>query len=188
MKSLFLRVSRAFGRYWCMLHGVETSASALIHGLPHIKIKSGGRIILGDGATLNVSRWSNPLNDTRGMNLHAGSGAIIRFCKNSGASTSKIIAHSGIHIGEGSLIGAGCLICDSDMHEVPLGADMPVKCAPIHIGNQVFIGANCTILKGVTIGDGAVVGAGSVVTGDIPPATLTAGQPARVLRELRSPS
>ena len=185
MKTLILRVSRALGRYWCMLHGAKVSPTALIHGFPHIKIKTGGRIILDDVATLNVSRWSNPLNDTRGMNLHAGPGAEIRFCKNSGASSSMIIAHSAIHIGEGSLIGAGCLICDSDMHEVPLGSGKPVKCAPIRIGNHVFIGANCTILKGVTIGDGAVIGAGSVITGDIPPATLAAGQPARVIRELR---
>jgi acetyltransferase-like isoleucine patch superfamily enzyme len=188
MKCLILNLIRIVCRYWCMLHGAKVSRNALIHGFPHIKIKAGGQIILDDGVTLNIGRWSNPLNDSRGMNLYAGPGAIIRFGKNSGASTSRIIAYADIHIGAGSLIGAGCLICDSDMHEVPLGADMPVKCAPIHIGKHVFIGANCTILKGVRIGDGAVIGAGSVVTGDIPPATLTAGQPARVLRELSSPS
>lgn len=171
-----------------MLHGAKVSPSALVHGFPYIKIKSGGRIILGDGATLNLTRWSNPLNDSRGMTLYAGPGAIIRFDKNSGASTSRIISFAGIHIGEGSLIGAGCLICDSDMHEVPLASGNPVKISPIHIGKHVFIGANCIILKGVNIGDGAVIGAGSVVTGDIPPATLAAGQPARVLRELHSPS
>jgi acetyltransferase-like isoleucine patch superfamily enzyme len=188
MKRLLLAMIRFCGRLWCRIHGVETSKSALIHGFPHIKIKSGGRIIIGDGATLNVSRWSNPLNDSRGMNLYAGPGAIIRFGKNSGASTSRIIAYAGIHIGDGSLIGAGCLICDSDMHEVSLASGNHVRIAPIHIGKHAFIGANCTILKGVSIGDGAVIGAGSVVTGEIPPATLAAGQPARVLRELHSPS
>lgn len=188
MKPLLLRIIRAWGCFWCRIHGVETTGSALIHGIPHVKIKSGARIILGNGTTLNVSRWSNPLNDSRGMKLYAGPGANISFGNNSGASTSKIIAYSGIYIGEGSLIGAGCLICDSDMHEVPLGSDKPVKSAPIRIGKHVFIGANCTILKGVNIGDGAVIGAGAVVTGDIPPASLAAGRPARVLRELRSPS
>jgi UDP-3-O-[3-hydroxymyristoyl] glucosamine N-acyltransferase len=188
MKCFILNLIRIASRHWCMLHGAKVSPSALVHGFPHIKTKSGGRIILCDGATLNVARWSNPLNDSRGMNLYAGPGAIIQFDKNSGASTSRIISYAGIHIGEGSLIGAGCLICDSDMHEVPLGAQNSVNSAPIHIGKHVFIGANSIILKGVIIGDGAVIGAGAVVTGDIPPATLAAGQPARVLRELHSSS
>jgi len=188
MKCFILNLIRIASRYWCMLHGANVSPSALVHGFPHIKIKSCGRIILGDGATLNLTRWSNPLNDSRGMNLYAGPGATIQFDKNSGASTSRIISCAGIHIGEGSLIGAGCLICDSDMHEIPLASGNPIQISPIHIGKHVFIGANCIILKGVNIGDGAVIGAGSVVTSDIPPATLAAGQPAKVLRELHSPS
>ena len=53
---------------------------------------------------------------------------------------------------------------------------------PIVIGNDVWIAAHCTILKGVVIGDGAVVAAGSVVTHDVPPYTVVAGVPARVLK------
>ncbi len=55
------------------------------------------------------------------------------------------------------------------------------KIGQINIGNNVFIGANSTILPGVTIGDGAIIGAGSIVTHDIPPQTVVAGVPARVL-------
>lgn len=51
----------------------------------------------------------------------------------------------------------------------------------VHIGDHVFIGANATILPGVTVGDNAVIGAGSVVTRDVPPNTVAAGVPARVL-------
>ena len=82
---------------------------------------------------------------------------------------------------EGSLIGAGCLIFDSDMHGLPLGSDCPVKAAAIHIGERVFVGANCTILKGVRIGDGAVIGAHSLVARDIPPHTWVAGNPATAM-------
>jgi acetyltransferase-like isoleucine patch superfamily enzyme len=70
------------------------------------------------------------------------------------------------------------------MHEVPLGSGHSVKTAPIHIGDHVFIGANCTILKGVTIGDGTVIGAHSLVIHDIPPRCLAAGNPAQVIRNL----
>lgn len=55
---------------------------------------------------------------------------------------------------------------------------------PIHIGNDVWIGGSCVILLGVTVGDGAVIGAGSVVTRDVPPNTVVAGNPARVLRQV----
>ena len=59
-----------------------------------------------------------------------------------------------------------------------------VKIAPVKISNKVWIGFNCIILKGVTIGEGAVVGAGSVVTKDVPPWTIVAGNPARIIREI----
>ena len=59
-----------------------------------------------------------------------------------------------------------------------------VNSQPIVIEDDAWIGMNCIILKGVTVGRGAVVGAGSVVTKDVPPWTLVAGNPARVIKEL----
>lgn len=58
------------------------------------------------------------------------------------------------------------------------------KCAPIVIGDNVWIGGNVTILPGVTIGEGSVIGAGSVVTRDIPAGVIAVGNPCRVLREI----
>lgn len=54
---------------------------------------------------------------------------------------------------------------------------------PIHVGRKVWIGANALVLPGVTIGEGSVIGGGSVVTKDVPPNTVVAGNPARVIRE-----
>lgn len=59
-----------------------------------------------------------------------------------------------------------------------------VKSAPIHIASKVWIGMNVIVLKGVTIGEGAVIGAGSVVTHDVPPWTVAAGNPARVVKRI----
>ena len=72
------------------------------------------------------------------------------------------------------------LIRDSDNHTIIGGKE---KTAPIKIGNHVWIGARATILKGVKIGDGAVVAAGAVVTRDVPPNTLVGGVPAKIIKE-----
>jgi len=92
-----------------------------------------------------------------------------------------------IHCGEAVTIGAGtmiswdCVIMDRDYHHPEGGAE---QTAPVVIGANVWIGCRVIVLKGVTIGDGAVIGAGSVVTRSIPPYTLAAGNPARVIRAL----
>ncbi len=182
MKPLLLALIRACGRGWCRMRGMEIHRTAIVHGFPRISLKSGARIILESGATLNCTTWSNPLNDGRRTVFHAGPGATIHLKNGSGISSSRIVAFKSIRIGEGSLIGAGCLLCDSDMHPLPLGVSTVTNSSPIAIGNHVFIGANSTILKGVTIGDGAVIGANSLVNRDIPSGVLAAGNPARVIR------
>ena len=72
------------------------------------------------------------------------------------------------------------MIRDSDNHTIVRDGYTPT--APIKIGNHVWIGVNCTILKGVTIGDGAIIAAGSVVTKDVPAHSLVGGVPAKVIR------
>ncbi len=94
----------------------------------------------------------------------------------------SIMCHKEISIGNGTDIAAGVLVQDYDGH-VLLPNSRETSVAPIHIGDNVWIGANSIILKGVTIGNGAVIAAGSIVTKDIPPKCLAAGVPARVIRE-----
>jgi acetyltransferase-like isoleucine patch superfamily enzyme len=93
---------------------------------------------------------------------------------------------AGIRIGRDGLFGAHVEIFDSDFHDLDPGrrkSGSP-KIAPVEIGDNVFVGMGVRILKGVTIGSDSVVGAGSVVTGSIPPGVIAAGNPARVIREL----
>lgn len=84
-----------------------------------------------------------------------------------------------ITIGDGVAIAKGVTIRDSDAHSIN---GNPQISAPIVIGNHVWIGTDAIILKGVTIGDGSVIAAGAVVTRDVPPKTLVAGVPARILK------
>lgn len=86
----------------------------------------------------------------------------------------------GIHIGENCLIASGCTILSHDhckrVNNQPLLLDT-------HIGKNCFIAVNSTILPGVTIGDEVIVGAGSVVTKDVPSNCIVAGNPAKVIRQ-----
>ena len=93
-----------------------------------------------------------------------------------------------IHIGSGTTIAANCSILDSDHHqpwppENRSGYGTTEADRDVRIGKNVWIGAQCMILKGVQIGDNAVVGAGSVVVHDVPANTLVAGNPARVVKQ-----
>ncbi|MCB1130455.1 MAG: acyltransferase [Verrucomicrobiae bacterium] len=187
MKSIALSWIRTACRLWLLAKGCEISRNCLIHGYVSVRKKGTSKIIIHPHVTLNAARWSNSLNSTNIITLCAENGAILELKDGCGVSSSQIIATVGIEIGESTAIGAGCLICDSDMHEIPLGSQNPVKSAPIRIGRNVFIGARSIILKGVTIGDGAVIGAGAVVTRDVPAGAIAAGNPARIIGGAEKP-
>jgi acetyltransferase-like isoleucine patch superfamily enzyme len=103
-------------------------------------------------------------------------------------SGGSICVAETVTIGNRVALGANSTIADTDFH--PLAADLRrqspqrAKTAPVFIEDDVFIGMNSIILKGVTIGRGSVVGAGSVVSKDVPPQVIVAGNPARIVREI----
>ncbi|NRP30877.1 putative acetyltransferase [Aliiroseovarius sp. xm-v-209] len=92
----------------------------------------------------------------------------------------------GISIGDRTLVGYGTSILSAN-HKIPIKGGRIFESghekAAVIIANDVWIGANCTILPGVSIGEGAVVAAGSVVTKSVPPFTVVGGVPARVIKE-----
>src|SRR5262245_52972459 len=105
---------------------------------------------------------------------------------------ARVTVNSYLHveIGATSLIGDDAYICDFDHRYGQL--DQPIKDqgivkAPVRIGRDVWLGTKATVLRGVDIGEGCVVGAGSVVTRDLPPHSVAAGTPARVLKSRLPP-
>lgn len=103
---------------------------------------------------------------------------------NNGATV--VAERSSIRIDSDCLIGPAVQIYDSDFHALaPESRNSGTHCcAPVHLERNVFVGASVIILKGVTIGHDSVIAAGSVVVDDIPPRTIAAGTPARVVRTL----
>jgi len=122
-------------------------------------------------------------------NFSIFTGGRIQICENATLELESgyinhnvfLICREKITIGKGATISNNVVIRDNDAHEI-IGEKYISK-KPIEIGNHVWIGTNVTILKGVKIDDGAVIGANSLVNKNIPGKCLAAGVPARVIKE-----
>ena len=91
-----------------------------------------------------------------------------------------LVVTKGLHIGSDCAISWNFQAIDSDIHQSSAAKDVS---KPIKIGNHVWIGSNVTVLKGVEIGDGSIIAAGSLVNKNIPPGVLAGGVPAKILKE-----
>lgn len=117
-----------------------------------------------------------PVYTDFGKNIKIGKGVFV----NSGCCFQD---QGGVTLGDGCLVGHNVVFATLDHDKCPSKrGDMTA--VPIVVGKDVWIGAHATILKGVTIGDGAIVAAGAVVTRDVPPNTIAAGVPARVVKTI----
>lgn len=117
-----------------------------------------------------------PFNADYGLNIRVGRRVFI----NGGC---KFQDQGGITIGDDALIGHNVVLATLN-HALDPERRADLEPAPIHIGDHVWIGSNATVLAGVSIGDGAVVAAGAVVTKDVHARTVVAGVPARVIRTI----
>ena len=182
LRSVAVRVlARAWGgaREWQVAPSAKVSLRTAIGPLPR-------RVVIGEGSIVAARICADrPESEVRvGCRTYVG--------------RSTIVCAKGVTIGDDVLISWGCQIVDHDSHALlwkDRASDVGdwyrgekdwsrVSCAPVRIGDRAWIGFNALILKGVTIGEGAVVAAGSVVTRDVPPDTLVGGNPARVIREI----
>ena len=109
-------------------------------------------------------------------NVHVGKNVVINF-------NCTFVDDGAIFIGDDCMIGPGCNLATS-VHPISprLRRHKLQYNKPIHIGNNVWFGAGVTVLPGITVGDNAIVGAGSVVTKDVPANAIVAGNPARLIR------
>ncbi|MDA0126076.1 MULTISPECIES: sugar O-acetyltransferase [Vibrio] len=119
-----------------------------------------------------------PLRANWGCHTHLGDNVYANF-------NLTLVDDTHIYIGDHVMIGPNVTIATAGHPIDPeLRRDIAQFNIPVHIGNNVWIGANSVVLPGVTIGENSVIGAGSVVTKDIPANVVAVGNPCRVLREI----
>lgn len=174
------------------LFGVELGPGVTAHGPVGLLRWPGGRIRIGARARL-ISSWRRATASCLAWPVRLrvfGPGASIDIGEGAELSGTSITARStAVRVGRYALIAPNCVIVDSDFHapwppEARATEPGLERDAPVTIGDHAWLGMQCIVLKGVTVGEGAIVGAGSVVTRDIPPRSLAAGAPARVIRQL----
>ena len=139
---------------------------------------TGGSITCGRRLRLRCKTIPIEIGASRNGHLELGEQVFV----NTGAT---IVATHRIEIGDNCLIGDLAAIFDSDHHS--LEPSRPTRVAPVRLGVNVWVGRSATILPGVTIGDHAVIAAGSIVTEDVPARTIVAGAPAKPIRTLDIP-
>ena len=170
-------------------HGVAWGRDWRIFGRPILQRHRRSQINVGDGLSLRSWPRSNPLAPTAPVVLSTRrADAELTIGDDCGFTGTTLVAADRVVIGDRVLVGGNASIVDFDFH--PLTPEARAEninagtAAPIVIEDDVFVGVDALILKGVTVGEGAVVGAGSVVTQDVSPRTVVAGNPATVVRTL----
>lgn len=146
-------------------------------------------IIIGNDVTINSNYKSNPIGGDARTTLFANGNGKIRIGDGCGISNATMVAYESIILGSKVFLGGRVKVYDTDFHWLNFERRMSesgAKAEPVIIKDGAFIGAHSIILKGVTIGKQAVVGAGSVVTKDIPNMEIWAGNPARFIRKIDS--
>jgi acetyltransferase-like isoleucine patch superfamily enzyme len=184
--STFVCTVKAKVLLWAL--GCRYGKNLEVDGKLIMRIHRRGAIELGDNVRITSRFMANLVGMTNPTVFHCIGDGSITFGNNSGCSAAILSSQSRIEIGNHVKIGANVRIFDHDYHSLdflerrdPAADRLGRRTAPIVIGNDVFIGTNAIVLKGVAIGDRSIIGAGAVVSiKNIPADSLVVGNPATI--------
>jgi len=182
-----LVVDRIAAPLWLRLLGVRMGRRCRFHGLPIVTMAPTAAITLGDDVLINSRADSNEAGIAHPTILAAvEADSRIVIGDGAGLSGASIVAREQVSIGRRVLIGAGACVWDTDFHpsdaaQRRIHPTRQAARAPVRIDDEAFVGARALVLKGVTVGARAVIGAGAVVTKDVGADTIVGGNPARVI-------
>jgi acetyltransferase-like isoleucine patch superfamily enzyme len=168
---------------------IDIGKGLVAYGIPVLDLHRRATLSIGENVVLCSKSGYTALGVSKPCILRTiAPGASIAIGNDCGLSGTVIVSAAKITLGRECLIGADVLICDTDFHPIePERRRFTIegtRSGRVAIGNNVFIGTRSTILKGANIGDNSVIGAGSVVVGNIPANVIAAGNPAKVLRQI----
>lgn len=189
-RSIIYRYDKIIVRIYLQSIGVKIGQNSIFIGIPEVTCKEGSKISIGCEGLFISRCFSTALGINHPIILRTlTSTSEIIIGNNVGISGGAICAAKRITIGDECMLGADVLIADTDFHSIHpkfrKNNDYSYDTASeICLKNNVFIGTRSIILKGVTIGENSVIGAGSVVTSSIPSNVIAAGNPCRVIRKI----
>lgn len=188
------RIIYKFFIYWNRLifkhAGVSFGKNMRVFNNVYISVSRGCKVNIGKNFRFISGNFTNPICRNSRGGIFCRYNANINIGDNVGISSTCLWADHGITIGDNVNIGGDCLIMDTDAHSLDFNIrrtqqdSICAAGAPIFIGDDALIGARCIILKGVTIGPRSIIGAGSIVTKSIPPDSIAAGNPCKVIRTI----
>lgn len=178
---------------WIKLTGNGVEFSSLSsNGVPMVDIERGGKMIIGTHFRMNNGRYYNKIGRQQPCMFIVKCNGVLRMGDHVGASATAFVCSLSITIGDHVKFGGNCVIYDTDFHSLnyldrrnETEDPSKVRSAPVVIENDVFIGAHSIILKGVTIGKGSIIAAGSVVSRSVPVGEIWGGNPACFIRSLK---
>lgn len=186
--TLCIKLYPQINRMILKAHGVVFGKNIQIPGKVSWLIR-GARITIGDNFYLSSGNGVNPIASNLQADVYVEPGATLTIGNNVGMSSTRLWIHESARIGNNVKIGGCVLITDTDAHPMDYVArrssNEGTKSAPVVIEDDVWVGAHCIILKGVTIGARSIIGAGSVVTKSIPADCVAAGNPCKVIKLLK---
>ncbi len=181
---------------------IWVGSDTVLDGVERIEVAEGGALRVGLGSFGLTSEQDTSVIRVRPGATFACSGTVslqrgIRVVVDSGRLTighgtsingvgTKILCAESVSIGAFCSISWDVQILDNDFHTMTVSGVEQPSTAPVVLGDRVWIGTRALILKGVTVGDGAVIAAGAVVTKDVPPGAVVAGIPAKVVGQADS--
>lgn len=187
----FCLVGTIWTKFILKIHRCSYGKGLKVDGFPRIRCLRSRQLNIGDYCKIKSRFGSNLVGRTTPCVFQCYSTGRISVGNRSGISFAVISSRASIEIGQNVNIGGNVRIFDHNYHSLNYLArrdgqrdQLNVDSAPIRIGDDVFIGTNTIILKGVTIGDRSIVAAGSVVSRSIPSDEIWGGNPARMIRKL----